>query len=165
MMNDQSLTDAMGAASVAAEQAERYKSETYSVVLLVGLLRGTPRLGDGVLTPAAISDRDSRSASDKPYSPAEFFGTKVLRSEIDKVVVAAAFLENFQSLENYSIDEIRNCLVAAKIGLPKNLSLAIFKAVKRGWLMEVPTAGAPTKSWALTQSGVRYVAESNCTTI
>lgn len=151
-MNTELLNDALELAVAAAKQVQEFKAETYSAVLLASLLAGAPsasRKSPGSAT--AVSG----SATTKPYSPAEFFSLRVLGSEIDKVVVAAAFLEAHQGLTSYTIEEIRNCLVSAKISIPTNLSLAIFQSVKKGWLMDVRNDSGAKKAWALTQTGER----------
>lgn len=157
-MNEATLEVAIRAARDAAENSQQYKSETYAAVLLFELMRLSS-------SASRVSNQSPNPPSsltpkrEKPYSAAEFFASKSWITEIDKVVLGGFFLERFGGIENYTIQEIKNCLIAAKIGLPKNVNLAILQAAQKGWIMEIPSQGGPRKSWALTQTGERRVEE------
>ena len=154
-VSDETLRIAVEKARQAAQEAGEYKSETYLAVLLTGLLVG------GSATEKLFQTRpiagELAATREKPYSPGELFAAKAWNTEIDKVALAAYYMEHYAAATSYTIQEIRNCLISAKTALPKNLSLAILKAVQKGWLMDVPTNGERTKAWALTQTGERYV--------
>jgi hypothetical protein len=157
-MDENALETAIRTARHAAERAQDFKPETYAAVLLFELMRSTvpaPRYRNE-LPPTVPTHAPKR---EKPYSAAELFASKTWCTEIDKVVVSAFFLERFGERANYTIEEIRACLVAAKVPLPKNVNLAILQAVQKGLMMEIPSQAAPRKAWALTQSGERYVEE------
>jgi hypothetical protein len=150
------LETAMQAAEQAAEQAKHYKSETYSAVLLFELMKSSvPISRPRYELPTSVPSATPKNA--KPYSAAELFAGKAWNTAIDKVLVAAFFLERYSATPNYTLDQIRNCLVAAKVALPQNINLAIIQAIQKGHLMEIPLQGATRKTWALTQSGENYV--------
>jgi hypothetical protein len=155
-MDDIAFEAAARTARRAAEKAGDFKSETYSAVLLFELMRSAvpasrsrPELA--AAAPAPVQKRE------RAYSPVELFASKSWTTEIDKVAVASYFLERFGDKVSSTVDEIRNCLVAAKVPLPKNVNLAIIQAVSKGLMMSIPSQGAGRKAWALTQAGERYV--------
>src|ERR1700737_398531 len=133
-MLDATLDEAIVTAEHAAERASQYKSETYLAVLLTRLL------GSVTKGPIVQSNRANVAAtplsSVKPYSAAELFATKVWETEIEKVLLAGYFLENYSKLSSYTIAQIRDLLVIAKVALPKNVNLAVLQAVQKGWMME-----------------------------
>jgi len=106
---------------------------------------------------AVVRDKQ-RPAMAKPFSASEFFYARAWSSEIDKVLLAGAFLEAHSGLLNYTIKQVRDCLVSAKVSVPKNISLAFLRAARHGWMMEVPGASGRGKVWALTQTGVQRAA-------
>jgi hypothetical protein len=155
-MDENAFEAAMRTARHAAEKARDFRSETYGAVLLFELMRSA--------VPEARSRHELAATApppapkrEKAYSPAELFASKSWTTEIDKVVVASYFLERFGENASSTVDEVRNCLVAAKVPLPKNVNLAIIQAVKKGLMMAIPSQGGTRKTWALTQTGERYV--------
>jgi hypothetical protein len=154
-MNETTLDLAIQTAKEAAESAKDYKSETYAAVLLFELMRSAVATKNRYELAQAPSSHSPRR--EKPYSSAELFATKSWNTEIEKVVLAGYFLERFGRSVSYTIEEVRNCLLSAKVAQPKNLSLAILQAVQKGLMMEIPSQGGPRKAWALTQRGERYV--------
>ena len=158
-MDENALDMAIQTAKRAAGRTQDFKQETYGAVLLFELMRSAipTSKGRSELPRATSADVPVRT---KPYSAAELFSSKNWRTEIDKVVLAGFFLERFGGIQSYSIQEIRDCLVAAKISLPKNINLAILQAAQKGWVMEVPSQGGTRKAWALTQSGERHAEDA-----
>jgi hypothetical protein len=157
-MDENALESAIQTARRAAEKARDFKPETYGSVLLFELMRSTVPTSRSSyeLPPPKPAHVPGRT---KPYSAAELFSSTNWRTEIDKVVVAGFYLEQFDGIQSYTIQEIRNCLVAAKIILPKNVNLAILQAAQKGWIMEVPGQSGTRKAWALTQTGERRARE------
>jgi hypothetical protein len=153
-MNDHVLKAAIAAASSAAESATEYKSETYGAVLLFELMR---RAAGTVHSEELATVPPAGNRSEKDLTPAEFFAKKLWSTEIDKVVIAGYFLEHFGGSRGYTLDELKSCLIAAKIALPKNISLAILQAIQKGLLMEIPSQGSPRRICVLTQVGESYV--------
>ena len=149
------LDSAIATAKSAAERARDFKAETYGAVLLFELMRSAaPARYRNQLPLTAATHGPTR---EKPYSAAELFAKKLWSTEIDKVAIAGFFLERFGGSASYTVEDLRNCLVAAKVPLPKNTNLAITQAVQKGLMMEIPSQSASRKSWALTQTGELYV--------
>jgi len=153
-MGENLLDLAIQTARRAAEGVKDFRAETYQAVLLYELMRmGAPSRS----RPELASPKAGSPKQEKPYSPAEFISSKAWTSEVEKVVLAGYFLEHFAGSSGYSLDEIRRCLIAARVSLPRNLSLAILQAGRKGMVMEVPSQERSRKVWVLTQSGERYV--------
>lgn len=154
---DELLRSAIRAATRAAETTAEFKSETFLAVLLAALLN--PRPAPSPVTAIVRLPQPELPGTAKVYSPGEFFASRNWSTEVDKVILAGSFLERYSSLGAYSVQQIRSCLTSAKITPPKNVNLAVFQAVQRGWMMEVQREKDPTKVWALTQTGEKKVEE------
>jgi hypothetical protein len=157
-MNHQHLDAAIEVARNAADRSSDYKSEIFLAVALAELLGRGGSPGEMTSTALVLARDKQRPAAPKPFSASEFFYTRAWSSEIDKVLLAGAFLESHQGLSHYTIKQVRDCLVSAKVGLPKNISLAFLRAAQRSWMMEVPRSNGGAKLWALTQTGVERAA-------
>lgn len=158
-MEKTTVDGAIAEATRAAQSSDGYKSETYFAVLLASLLRGGYELARSDSAATGVPRRLAPDELEKPYSPGELFASKEWSTEVDKVVVAGHFLEHYKKLSSFTIENIRSCLISAKVSVPKNVNLAIFQAVQRSWMMEVPAENSKKKAWSLTQSGQRKVAE------
>jgi hypothetical protein len=158
-MEERYIDAAVEKASRAAQKAGDHKSEAFLAVLLAALLRGHDEaLGRTVVEGPPIEGKPTPHPA-KPLSPGEFFAAREWSTEVDKVVLAGSFLERYSSVSSYTVQQIRNCLLSAKVSLPKNVNLAVFQAVQRGWMMEVPAENVTGKAWSLTQTGERRVEE------
>jgi len=158
-MESEVLAGAIRNAVKAAESAESYKSETYLAILLTELLRGAvPVIQASRAEPAVVTG--PRGGSDaKPYSAPELFASMGWKTDLDKVVLAGYFLEHHSGADRFNVNDIRTCLISAKVPSPKNLALALLKSVQRGWLMETPERKDEMKAYLLTQSGERRAQE------
>jgi hypothetical protein len=158
-MIDKLLDSARESAIRAAQRSQDYKSETYLAVLLAGLLG----ISDSTVQTQPLGPERAGQkllkAAERPYSPGELFANTAWSTEIDKVVVAAFFLEQHKGLRGFTIQEVRGCLISAKVSPPQNANLAILRAVQKGWLMEAPVESAKKKTWALTRTGEQRIAE------
>jgi hypothetical protein len=158
MYDPKFVAEAIRTAEGAAESRSEYKNETYFAILLASLLssgRGAVALHQA---PPSSAAEVASAIPQKPYSAAELFAIKKWSSEVDKVMLAAYFLETYSHSQNYTVAELRDLLLTAKVGAPKNINLAILQAVQRGWMMELKPTDGGRKAWALTQTGLKQVA-------
>lgn len=158
-MRDADVDAALAAASRAAHSVSDYKSETFLAVLLATLLRKENAAPGEKHSDVHLAGKTLPAAIEKPLSPGEFFAARNWSTEVDKVVLAGYFLERHLATPNYGVQEVRECLMRAKIGPPKNVNLALFQAVQRSWMMEVQREKQDGKAWELTQNGLKRVAE------
>jgi hypothetical protein len=155
-MDEKNIDIAVEEAKRAAQKAGDYKCETFVAVLLASLLRGD----NSLVGRSPVNDQGVATAQPvKPLSPGEFFAAREWATEVDKIVLAGCFLERYASVPVYAVQQVRGCLVSAKVTPPKNVNLAMFQAVQRGWMMEVPAENSTGKAWSLTQTGERRVEE------
>jgi len=154
-MNETQIENAIETAKRAAQKSDTFKSETFVGVLLASLLQVSSK--DNLSTQPP-KDPVLAITKYKPFSASEFFANKNWTTENDRVVLAALYLEHHAGSASFEAQDIRNCLVAAKIPIPGNVNVPILRSVKRGLLMEVPNPKGTTKTWSLTQAGERYAA-------
>lgn len=156
-MHGDLLEKAAEEAKLAVEHVKDYKAETYLAVLLCRLLREVGGVADKQVVLANSSAGSKELGQERTYMPPEFFAGKSWTNESDKIVLAGYFLERYSAEKRYNINDLRGCLVRAKVTLPKNVPQAVLKSVRRGWMMEVPEGKGGVKAYVLTQTGVRRV--------
>jgi len=157
MIDELVLEKSIAVASNAAKKAEEFKQETYFAVLFTSLLsQGAVSVPNR--TQSQVPSERNGSAS-KPFSAAELFASKTWNTEIEKVALAGYFLERYSGSTAFTIAEIRDLLISAKVSPPANVNLAILKAIQKGWMMEVPSENEKRKTWALTQTGQSKIDE------
>jgi len=156
-MDTRAIDRAIEVANGVANRAPEYKAETYFAVLVSILLGQSGRALQAGPAPPKPSTRTEEPSPEpgKSYSAAELFASARWETEIEKVALGGRFLERHAGAQRYGLNDIRACLVSAKVPLPANLSLALLKAVQKGWMMEVPGQGEKHKVWSLTQTGER----------
>lgn len=91
--------------------------------------------------PVPVPAATSGSISDhkaKAKSPAQFFKMCNPRSDVDRTLVAAYFLEKFRDSQNSSAAEIRDVIREAKVPPPRNSNDSVNQNIRKGLIM---TAG------------------------
>lgn len=157
-MDAKTLDQAIEVATSAANRAPEYKAETYVAVLISALIGPTRASLSGHPVPR-VTPNTPGLIPEKQYSAAEFFASTTWSTEIEKVTLAAHFIERYLGMSRYSLNEVRSCLISAKVPVPSNASLAVLQGIQKGWIMELPADGDKQKMWALTQTGERRVQE------
>jgi len=89
----------------------------------------------GVASSAAASAPEQKS---KPKSPAQFFKMSNPRSDVDRTLVGAYFLERYRDMQNASASEIRDVIKEAKVPPPRNINDSVNQNIRKGLMM---TAG------------------------
>jgi len=110
---------------------------------------------------APLSSRMARSgpASQKRISAKEFLMTKEIKSELQKTLVLAYYLEHIQSMPSFNITDLTAVFRAAKEKRPQNINDTVAKNVARGLLMEASEKKDSKKAWVLTATGEKHVKE------
>jgi hypothetical protein len=93
--------------------------------------------GSGPLQTSGHTPKNEPQAT-KPKSPAQFFRATNPKTDIDRALVAAYFLEKYRNAQNATTAEIRELIKEAKWPPPINPSDALNKNIRKGLLM---TAG------------------------
>ena len=104
---------------------------------------------------------ESTSAVTKPrkLSAKEFLLTKSPKSEVQKVLALAYFLEHQEGIESFNVSDLEATFRAAREKVPKNLNDAVNKNIARGFMMEAKEKKDLKKTWQLTSTGGRFIEE------
>lgn len=103
------------------------------------------------------TDNESIQPKIKKVSAKEFLLSKNLSSTVEKALALAYYLERFEQMSSFNINDIANIFQMAKETLPVNPNDVINKNIKKGHLMEVQEKKDAKKAWSLTGSGERFV--------
>lgn len=93
----------------------------------------------------------------KTLSAKEFLMTKNIKTETQKVLALAYFLEHQNGLASYNVPDLQSAFRAARETLPKNMNDAVNKNIARGFLMEAKDKKDFKKAWQLTSTGEKFV--------
>ena len=93
----------------------------------------------------------------KKMSAKEFLMTKEAKSETQKVVALASFLEQVEGLHMFNVSDLEGVFRAAKEKVPSNMNDAVNKNIAKGFLMDSGEKKDLKKAWCLTSTGERYV--------
>lgn len=96
----------------------------------------------------------------KKVSAKEFLLSKNLSSAVEKTLALAYYLEKFEQMKSFNINDISNIFQMAKEKLPINLNDVINKNIKKGHLMEVQEKKDSKKAWVLTSTGERFIEDN-----
>jgi hypothetical protein len=96
-------------------------------------------------------------AKPRRLSAKEFMLTKSLKSETQKVVALAYFLEREEALTSFNVADLEKAFREAREKLPKNMNDAVNKNITRGFVMAVSEKKDSKKAWQLTSTGERFV--------
>jgi hypothetical protein len=85
-------------------------------------------------------------------SPAQFFKMTNPRSDVDRTLVGAYFLEKYRDAQNATASEIRDVIKEAKVPPPTNVNDSVNNNIRKGLIM---TAGdrESKKVFVLTSDG------------
>lgn len=111
---------------------------------------------EGILS---APDAARRSAVPKKMSAKEFLLTKTFKSEVEKTLLLAYYLERVGDMPSFNINDVVSIFQAAKEKKPVNPSDAVAKNVARGFLMDASERKDGKKAWTLTSTGEKYVEE------
>lgn len=93
--------------------------------------------------------------SPKKTSVREFLNEKNPSTGNDRVVAFAYYLEHYEDIDDFTIEQLRNLFRLAKIVAPKNLNDAVNQNVTKGFVMETGVAKG-SRTWTLTNTGEAY---------
>jgi hypothetical protein len=96
-------------------------------------------------------------AKERKLSAKEFMLSKKLKSETQKVLALAYFLEREEGVTSFNVSDLEVAFRSAREKLPKNMNDAVNKNIARGFLMGTSEKKDSKKAWQLTSTGERYV--------
>ena len=118
-----------------------------------------PPTGISVTTGSEVSRSvGSPELKAKKMSAAQFFKKCNPKTDNDRVLVAAYYLEQIKNLQNFIAAEVRNQIKDAKRPPPKNVNDSINQNIKKGMLMSAGDRDNKI-AFVLTSDGEEQVAE------
>ncbi len=105
----------------------------------------------------AVPPKKKTKLNHKKLSLKEFISKKKPRNDVDKTIIIGFYLENYDSLKNFNIDDIREGLYRAREKKPSNINDKLNLAKKRGMVLEAKKKKNGKKAWMLTNEGEKYV--------
>ena len=93
----------------------------------------------------------------KEVSVKEFILSKKPKTDIQKTITIAYYLEKYRGLPSLNVKELENEFRDAREKVPKNINLCVIKNIEKGHMMETKEKKNNLKAWILTNSGEEYV--------
>jgi len=106
---------------------------------------------EGLLT------RGTHKTAKKPLSIREFVLQKSPRSDNDKTLCIAYFIEIHENTSPVTIEDLRKGFVCAKEKVPANLNDKVNQNIRKGYMMESGEEKDGKKAWILTNLGEKCV--------
>ena len=94
---------------------------------------------------------------EKKVSIREFMISKNPKSEMERTLTIAYYLERFGSLASFNAKDLENGFRRAKEKLPRNINYEVIRCIQKGYLMEAEEKKDNRKAWHLTNTGLEYV--------
>ncbi len=121
---------------------------------IISLEERVKKLEDSVFAVSAVKDITAKT---KKSSVKEFLLTKNIKSDTQKVVALAYFLEYTDGMESFNVNDLETAFRSAKEKVPTNMNDAVNKNIARGFIMEAAQKKDAKKAWCLTSTGETYV--------
>lgn len=80
-------------------------------------------------------------------------------NDVQKTLAIGYYLEKYQGVTSFNIDDIGNYFRLAKESSPKNMNDKINMNIKKGHIMEVKEKKGNKKAWEITSRGEKFVEE------
>lgn len=93
----------------------------------------------------------------KQISVKEFLISKKISSAMEKTLALAYYLEHFERVTSFNVEDLANTFQVAREKSPANLNDMINKNIAKGMLMEIRERKDAKKAWVLTATGEKFV--------
>ena len=93
----------------------------------------------------------------KKLSVKEFLMTKTIKSEVQKAIALGYFLEHFEGMASFNVDDLEAAFRGAKEKPPKNMNDVVNKNIAKGFVMAAKDKKGSKMAWCLTSSGEKYI--------
>lgn len=100
------------------------------------------------------------NASSKKKSAKEFLLEKNPKDDLKRTLYIGYYLEKYDGMESFSVDDLREVFRASRVPSPKNLNDKVNQNISKGFLMEVEKKDKK-KAWILTSTGEKHVEDEN----
>lgn len=136
-------------AETISREHPKYHAQVFTAVLCAILVS---RSGAVVSSPGGDANR-----APKPMTITEFFARLKPSQDVEKALAAAYFLERYRNAADFTVEELKACILQGKIKPPANISLAVLRNAQKGLMAETGKREGGKKSWIVTQSGSEAV--------
>ncbi|MCK4353921.1 MAG: hypothetical protein KAW83_01590 [Dehalococcoidia bacterium] len=96
-------------------------------------------------------------AIEKQISIKEFILSKKPKSDIQKTLAIAYYLERHKGLLSFNVKDLRGGFRNAREKVPENINVCVIKNIENGHMMETEEKKDKLKAWVLTNTGEEYV--------
>ena len=105
----------------------------------------------------SVQSTTSLMSKTRKMSAREFLMTKEIKTETQKTLALAFFLEQMDGMQSFNVADLESAFMAAKEKRPANTNDAVNKNIARGFIMEATEKKDTKKAWTLTTTGERFV--------
>ena len=93
----------------------------------------------------------------KRLSIRELIRSKKPKSNVQKTLLVAYFLEKYESFISFNVKDLEEGFRSAKEKVPSNINMFVNQNIKQGYMMEFSEKKDNLKAWTLTNTGEDYV--------
>lgn len=93
----------------------------------------------------------------KKLSIREFMLSKNPKSEMERTLAVAYYLEEFQDFTSFHSKDLENGFRKAKAKIPRNINYEVIRNIQKGYMEEAEAKKENRKAWYLTNTGAKYV--------
>ena len=105
---------------------------------------------------ASLGDKTKPIEEKKKLAVREFMLEKEVITGTDKTLVLGYYLEKFEQLDSFNVDDIERAFREAKEPVPGNINEAVNKNIRKGFMMSSGEKDGKN-AWILTNSGEKFV--------
>jgi|SRR5581483_1773685 len=105
----------------------------------------------------AKGESGRKTPESKKLSVKEFIIDKKPSNDVEKTLAIAYFLERYEGMTSFNIDDLARYFVFAKEPEPANINDKVNLNIKKGHLAEAPEKKNNKKAWRVTNSGEKSV--------
>lgn len=95
----------------------------------------------------------------KEMSVREFILGKKLSGDVQKTLAIAYYLEKYQGVTSFNVEDLAHYFQLAKEPVPQNLNDKINMNIKKGHVMESKEKKDNKKAWVITNSGENFISQ------
>ena len=98
-----------------------------------------------------------KPSNTKKLSVTEFLSIKMPSSDVQKTLAIAYYLEKYEHLSSFNVDDVKSHFRLARQPLPQNVNDKININIKKGYIMDAEEKKDSKKAWIVTNSGLGIV--------
>lgn len=103
------------------------------------------------------SNKITNLPKNKKLSVREFIQSKAPQNDVQKTLIIGYYLEKYENIPFFNVNDIKNCFKNAREKIPKNVADKIQLNIKKGHLMDYEEKKDNLKAYNLTISGEEYI--------